>query len=594
MIETAKARIWTSEEVETEGFPENEYDSIREKNNVGICISGGGTVSMSAGIGYLRGLHQLGLLSNVRYLSGISGGAWISVPYTFLPQSHSVETFLGAELLDDANPSHLTKSKLTNLNRESLNYWITQTDILKDSLELLVHQGRGSEAYSEALGQMFLVPYGLYDKDFRKYFTLNPESLKSILDNNPGLKEDQFYLAAEDRPFLIAGATLVYPTSSNILRFKLHRKFPYIFVIAIAGHDHLYPFEYTPLYTGCVPKYPNRPLGINLGGGYLESFGFNSTTASLIGNDLVDIEYGGEATPFELCDVMGSTGAAFSVLVDQYIKEAKALFPCFNYWPIMNPTQNALFLNFADGGIIDDPAIIPLLRRKVKKIIFFCNTPLGEYLSYTDNPKKQAQSGSKGTLAPESISVDIRQLFGRGNYVWLDYLQDLQVLVDNGKFDAIVKGFQEKLNAGETVMFRDIYTVKPNSLFGLEGGYEVEILWVYKNQVANWQKDLTPEVRDLIKYPFPNYSTFFPPIGLGALFRGFSEAVKRGFESAWAYFVARLTGKPVEEGFWSKHLYDLFPKIVEMTAPETGLLSHLSYWNVVNDRNAEEFKYMLS
>jgi hypothetical protein len=593
MIKSAKAQIWTKDKIESTGFPEDEYDSIQKKKNVGICISGGGTVSISAGIGYLRGLHQLGLLSNVRYLSGVSGGSWIGVPYTFLPPGRNIETLLGAELLDDPDASHLTRDKLTKLNHQSLNYQITKADAVRDALNLMIDKVPTSEAFSEALGEIFLGPNGLYDRNYKKYFTLNRKSLKKILDNNPDLDENQFYLAAEDRPFLIANATMVYPISGYQIQFTLHREFPWIKCNLKLSPNSLHHFEYTPLYTGCFSEYTNvQPGEIDLGGGYLESFGFNSVKASPIEKDLMQIEYDDKSTVFKLCDVMGSSGAAPAAFIENIDPKLKDLLPCFNYWPVMNTTQKSNFLSFADGGTIEDIGIVALLQRNVQKIVVFISAS-ESFLTYLDNPKKQAQSGTKGMVDPDSISLDIRQLFGKGNYSWFGKEWDFQVF-DGNKFNSLVEGFQEKLNAGETVMYRDTYTVQPNSFFGLKGGNEVEVLWVYNNQVANWENSLNNEVKSLIEFPFPNYHTFFPPDGgskklVAEFFDTAGALVDETLETAWDDFVSWLNGTKAKQ-----MNYDWVKvSIIKMNAPETSLLSHLSYWNVVNDNSAKEFRYML-
>ena len=47
--------------------------------NTGLAISGGGTLAYSLGMGVFRGLNELGLIGNVKYLSAVSGasaGGW--------------------------------------------------------------------------------------------------------------------------------------------------------------------------------------------------------------------------------------------------------------------------------------------------------------------------------------------------------------------------------------------------------------------------------------------------------------------------------------------------------------------------------------
>src|SRR5262245_47101129 len=75
--------------------------------NVGVCLSGGGSRALSAGMGQLRALAHLrangrSLLSQVKALSAVSGGAWLSVPYVYLRGEVSDERFLGGYVADPA------------------------------------------------------------------------------------------------------------------------------------------------------------------------------------------------------------------------------------------------------------------------------------------------------------------------------------------------------------------------------------------------------------------------------------------------------------------------------------------------------------
>lgn len=59
-------------------FPEQTTDFLASTTNCGICFSGGGTRAMSAAMGQMRGLNNLGVLKNARYISCVSGGSWAS------------------------------------------------------------------------------------------------------------------------------------------------------------------------------------------------------------------------------------------------------------------------------------------------------------------------------------------------------------------------------------------------------------------------------------------------------------------------------------------------------------------------------------
>ena len=69
--------------------------------NVGVSLSGGGSRALTAGMGQLRALRKLtvngrSLLAQVKALSVVSGGAWLGVPYVYLPRGGASDTaYLG-------------------------------------------------------------------------------------------------------------------------------------------------------------------------------------------------------------------------------------------------------------------------------------------------------------------------------------------------------------------------------------------------------------------------------------------------------------------------------------------------------------------
>ncbi|MCP4218805.1 MAG: hypothetical protein GY765_29505 [bacterium] len=580
MSNQSKVRIWSAEDVASGGFPEEQYDYLKNKKNVGVCISGGGTVSMSACVGWLRGLHELGLLKNIRYYSGVSGGSWVGVPFTFLPPEKNLENFLGGELLDNPDPAKLTPELLTNLNKESLNYSITKSRLLSKALDYINDKQALPEDFSESLGENYLSSQGLFDNNNKKYFTLNEESLKTILANNPALKADQFHLASEDRPFMIANATIVYPIESATINVAFRFSKPHFKMSFKVSPKNMSRFEYTPLYTGFTQEHKNiNPGGIDLGGGYVESFGFNTVKTKALGNNLLEVTRDADNTMFKLCDMMGSSGSAPAAILESVKPELKNLFACFNYWPVMQPQQESKLLSFPDGGTIENTGIVAMLQRKVPRVIAF-DSATGGGLAYLE--------GSKTKLDPDSVSSDIRQLFGMGNSSWFPSGKQFQVF-ESSKFNDLLNGFEQKLKAGETVMFRDTYTVMKNDFFGLEGGSTVDILWVYNNKAEQWQSKVTPDVKKLFLNPFPNYFTFFPPDENPPYWEEFKESMHNLIETGVDDLIRWFEGKKAKSmGFdW------LDFTLVGMKPSETALLSHLSYWNVVNDKSAEAFRAMM-
>jgi hypothetical protein len=80
-------------------FPELQDETVTSRPNTAIAFTGGGSRSFLASIGYLAGLNELGqsiyfsplasppshtgLIPNIRYMSGISGGSWATLTYTY-------------------------------------------------------------------------------------------------------------------------------------------------------------------------------------------------------------------------------------------------------------------------------------------------------------------------------------------------------------------------------------------------------------------------------------------------------------------------------------------------------------------------------
>ena len=99
--------------------PTSQID-LQEPAGVGLCLSGGGSRAMIAGLGQLRALHRLeangeSLLAQIAALSTVSGGSWLSVAWTFLPPHVSDQAFLG----EYRSPDQITLDSLAELSDAS-------------------------------------------------------------------------------------------------------------------------------------------------------------------------------------------------------------------------------------------------------------------------------------------------------------------------------------------------------------------------------------------------------------------------------------------------------------------------------------------
>lgn len=87
------------------------FDPGSTPGNVGICLSGGGSRAMCAGMGQLRGLAHLqlngkSLLKQTRAMSTVSGGSWIGQTFSYQQQT-PVQNYLNDYV---ENPGRLVPS----------------------------------------------------------------------------------------------------------------------------------------------------------------------------------------------------------------------------------------------------------------------------------------------------------------------------------------------------------------------------------------------------------------------------------------------------------------------------------------------------
>ena len=186
----------------------------------GVCISGGGSRSLSAAMGELRALAALGLLPKIGWLSTVSGGTWASTLFNWAPEIYSDATLLGPLELDPANlrwESGSPADDLAQLDPHAIGSVATRLgleELLAKAIELY-HAGVGvGELWPRAIGELVLAPFGLGDQPSR-YFTWTDWWLAhAILAHNPGLSPLDFVTTRPQRPYLVTHSTLFYPPAA--------------------------------------------------------------------------------------------------------------------------------------------------------------------------------------------------------------------------------------------------------------------------------------------------------------------------------------------------------------------------------------------
>ncbi len=388
-VDELRVREWRLDP-EDPHFPETadpRLATLFQRDSFGIAFSGGGTRAASAALGELRALKVLGWLEQARYITAVSGGAWAAVPFTFLPSHFTDGQFLGPYI----PPSELDEKLVRSASRGSFAQAIATAPI--PGLYLSRVLWRYDETYSRAIGKKILRDFDLYQGEDstrdcegpprffaahaaqRDRLISNAKTRRPIYDRwkclcspsqhaDDQLCADEFLLPAADRPFLIAGATFLE---------KKRR----------VDASHFHPVELTPLYSGIRKSFEFEHKGrtFTFGGGFIESVAYDSISRTpLPGTNEVDVCFKRPwPSPyryrFTLADMMGSTGAA-PVAIFRGLGIDTLGFPEFYHRPIGTDGVTAKAAEFAhgDGEHIDNLGLLPLLARKVQKILVFSNT----------------------------------------------------------------------------------------------------------------------------------------------------------------------------------------------------------------------------
>ncbi|MEO7793651.1 MAG: hypothetical protein ABIV06_02670, partial [Thermoanaerobaculia bacterium] len=359
----------------------------------GVCISGGGSRSLSAAMGELRGLAALGVLPQIGLLSTVSGGTWAGTLYNWAPAIYPDAQLLGPLELDPAKlrwESGGATDNLGILDAHALGSAATRLgleEMLAKAIELY-HRGIPvSELWPRAIGELVLAPFGLGDTP-QRYFSWTPGWLeRQILADNPGLKSSDFVLTRPNRPYLITNSTLFYPPNPPASLATPVRP-------AGGGGptnpwEVGYDFETTPISAGIPPAFanagppdPGQPASSDLGGGWIDPFALGSIAPSTVAGDGC-FRVPAPPNRFRLSDAAGLSSVAFVYDVldlahSRGIHFLDDMVPETVCWPVYRaghlPRNAARPYLFGDGGNLENQGIMALLRRNLKKVIAFVNT----------------------------------------------------------------------------------------------------------------------------------------------------------------------------------------------------------------------------
>lgn len=468
-------------------FPEDSLPGIDSRPSFGICFSGGGTRSAVASFGIMRALRRNKADINdndndniiekkIKYTSAVSGGAWFTTPYTFLKTKFHDDDFFGEAL----KPESIDTLETLRANADSSLFLSAASD--NAFWSDLLYCSRNDTNWVQASGKAFLRPFDLDSNDAsalqNKYFTWSESEVNKIISKNPFLKSDDFNVVQRPRPYSILGGSMFL---SPVLFPALFRAFD-VNQYKFKNSAH---FEITPLYSGVFPK------NGDFGGGVIESFGVNKKFKKTLNQNTLSLyPKRHNYSRFTLSEGMGATSSAVGA-VNIPIVDNNSLSSDFKYWPFYDKNKT-LDTTIIDGGYLENLGIMPLLRRKVKKIIV-CNNRGENFSGILADIIKHNNSKPGKIDVINSMSAGITHLFGvrkpqlfnkdpgKTNFVFILTRYTNHVISNaNNELNDLFEGFKLN-NAKFGVNFHlGEYEVIENSNYGIKP-YKVKILWYELN-----------------------------------------------------------------------------------------------------------------
>ena len=96
---------WQSlgDDVMTMPWPESKYINVDSGQSIALSLSGGGDRSYTASIGYLGALHELNMIEDISYVTGVSGGAWATSVYSYYQFDEVTDDIMLGNIIFPAN-----------------------------------------------------------------------------------------------------------------------------------------------------------------------------------------------------------------------------------------------------------------------------------------------------------------------------------------------------------------------------------------------------------------------------------------------------------------------------------------------------------
>lgn len=459
--------------------------------NTGLCVSGGGFRAYTVAMGVFRALADLDMMKDVRYLVGVSGGAWATSAFTY-GQNVPDEALLGVYW----EPEDLTIEKLSRVEENSAlrapqrNFWPNAVEII---LANLFFRWGITHGWEQTISRVILEPLGV---PRNSVFTWDEETKADILERNPGLAKETWVLPARGpgyvhRPYPIMETTLLGPWKLTPVPI---------------GYREYTQCEVTPLYVG-------RPYTTNitymsgapvetvntLVGGFVEPFAYGG--AGPVEGLAAGVETGILTLPrptllFSLAMGISQSSWDFGALVSQSARWlAEFVGMTQSYWSPSSTSPRDTLMDISDGGNLENTGILSMLRRRVDRIVVVISSPV---------PLQPAEVWDPQTMPNETdIDSQFASLFGvfitplteqswnyRSNHVF-----------NKEDFPAEAAKLQAAQAAGRGAVVNTQLCTVQNDRWGIREGFCPNITWIYLARLGHWEERLPRKIAEHVVGP---------------------------------------------------------------------------------------------
>lgn len=537
--------------------------------DVGLALSGGGIRASCQSLGVLKALHAKGYLSKVRYISSNSGSSWVNAPLSFLPESDPLDTFLGAVkgvATSVKQPSELTIDVLEKQASTEGSFAKAAGDAQAPTTLFSMRAWVTGLDWNDGIMKGFLAPFELFKPDAVMCPPVGTEGHRnaeaavakrgkgSVMPMRKGAAFPIIVAASHQRDTVmpseghpaVDGQPNEKGADGGVLDACIGGKKP---VNCLDWHE----IEFTPLYCGIPSQGTSGVKGnywwsdsesATFGGGFIETFGFGSKKALSLPGGRKEVEHGervdvelpalpdwkDRSTIASLSFAAGTSSSAVSVGLVSFFTSGE--------YTLTNWSRNvALSLNeytggvdmhlwspaditsknnrptvLSDGGPIDNAAVLPLLRRGVKTVIchIAVTAPLDEghmdafswpslFGCATDSAGKRGGNVSAQVFPSEKFD-DLLELFAKR------YNKDYKD-GENKKGDGEKKKGDGEHPSDLCPVVEQKLQVLRNDICGVEGGYEVRMVWCLGGLSASFKNALPEETRELLE---PNWRDMLP------------------------------------------------------------------------------------